>query len=100
MTRSSWMDDKYFEEHKLGFDPPALVYAAIHALSKQSMPTIMSMGSGGWNTLFCIEFPDGNKILAHIPNIRGHFPDKIHLTIAMMTMERYHLRLPVPEVFA
>jgi hypothetical protein len=101
MTRSSWMDhDEYFETHKLGIDTHALVYAAIHALSKQSTPTITLMGSGGWKKPFCIEIPDGDKILARIPKIGRRSTDKIHSTVAMITMTRYHLQLPVPEIFA
>jgi hypothetical protein len=89
MTHSSWMDhDEYFEEHRLGIDTHALVYAAIHGLSKQSTPTITLMRSGGWKTPFCIEIPDGDKILARIPKIGGRSTDKILSTVAVMTMAR------------
>jgi hypothetical protein len=100
MTRSYWMDDEYYETHRLGIDTHALVYAAVQALSKQSTPTIAYICSGGWNQLFLIEFPNGDKVVARIPKTGGRSAHKIHSTVATMTMARYHLGLPVPEIFA
>ena len=100
MTRSSWMDDEDYENQKLGIDTHALVYAAVQALSKQSTPTLAYMGSGGWNKLFLIEFPDGDKVVARIPKTGGRSAHKVPSTVATMSMARYHLGLPVPEIFA
>jgi hypothetical protein len=100
LTRSFWMDDEYFNKNKLRINTDALVYAASHAISKQSTPILTFMGSGGWNKLFCLTFPDGAKVVARIPNIGSRFADKIHSTVAMMMMARYHLQIPVPDIFA
>ena len=100
MIRSDWMDDEYYETHKSGIDTHALVYAAVQAFSKQSTPTIAYICRGAWNQLFLIEFPDGDKVVARIPKIRGRSTHKIQSVVATMTMARYHLGLPVPEIFA
>jgi hypothetical protein len=88
------------EDVLTGVNTAALAYAASHALSLSEIPVIAFENSGGYNTLFRLEFRDGRKLIARVPFKRSRNHSSIESSVATVSFARYVRNLPAPKVFA
>lgn len=88
--------------NRAGMNSTALVCAVMHAFSTTTVPTLTYKETRGFfHVVLSLQFPDGFEVAARLPKLSTVF-DSMHIesTVAMMTLARYHLDSPVPEVYA
>jgi hypothetical protein len=102
LTRSAWMDDEFYNKSRLNIDTTALISASMHAFSSDLTPTITFAGSGSYNQVFRLQFPEpsGFSIAARIPKQTAREDGRIESTVATMSLARFVRHIPVPEVYA
>ncbi|KAF8984929.1 hypothetical protein BDQ17DRAFT_1205452, partial [Cyathus striatus] len=55
---------------------------------------------GSFNKVFSIQFSNGFRVAAHIPQPRIFSSGHIESTVAMMTLAQSYRNIPTPKVFA
>ncbi|KAG2009485.1 hypothetical protein CC2G_012418 [Coprinopsis cinerea AmutBmut pab1-1] len=89
----------------IGIDTRALAFSVMHAFGKSTPqpPQLSVYGVGTFNKIFRATFTEDGEtfdVAIRVAREFGRYPGRVETTAALMTFARYHLRLPVPKVYA